>query len=350
MLFKKLFNMFLNNVRRMSIKAIFAGTGFHFLTSYFIFLLIGETKLVNTFIDYLYLYIVTSSTVGFGDLTPETQMGRLFTAVYFIPISLVLFTIVITKVSEVVVLNFRKYIMGLKDFSQLEHHIAIIGYHQQRTKKIVELILADENRDQRTVLLVTKQDIHHPFVDIEGVEFCKVESFTDDESLRRIAIDSADRVIIDGHDDNENFTNSIHFKNKVSDDCHITTYLTNEDKADTLREVNGNIEVCSPKVAEQMVRAMQDHGTSMAFHQLMTTGVGQTTYVSKLHGEGELLVEDLNNNLQKRFGAKFMGYSTKQLAFDLIINPPEKDVIKSGMFIHYVAESRLSSLQMSQVV
>jgi hypothetical protein len=37
-----------------------------------------------TFIDSLYFCVVTLGTVGYGDITPQTEVGRLFTVAYII--------------------------------------------------------------------------------------------------------------------------------------------------------------------------------------------------------------------------------------------------------------------------
>ena len=350
--FKHLVSFIQANVRKISSTTIAVVCIFHYLTSYFAFVLCKETGLTDNFVDYLYYWVVTSSTVGYGDLSPVTQSGRLIVALYFIPFSLVMFTVVIAKSGDFITNRIRKYMMGHKSFSDLSSHIIIVGYHPKRTKKLVDLILADRNREKRTILIVTTENIMHPFLEDEGVEYCNVESYSDPDSLRRIAIGKACKVIIDGRSDGDNFSHAVHFKNKVSDTCHITTFMADEDKAQTLRELNGNIEVVTPKVAEQLVRTMQDHGTSMTFHQLLTSGYGQTVYVSTLHMPHtiETSAIEVTEFLKTKFNAKFLGYSTTSLGQDLKLNPDDASVIKDGYRIHYICDERICELSLDNVL
>ena len=49
-----------------------------------------------------------------------------------------------------------------------------------------------------------------------GIDFARVESFTDDEALERIAAARASRIIIDGADDNEDFTCALKLTQVIS--------------------------------------------------------------------------------------------------------------------------------------
>ena len=346
MLYKHVVSFLQTNIRKISNTTIATVCAVHFMTSYFAFLLSGEGGLTGSMVDYLYYWVVTSSTVGYGDLSPVTPAGKLIVAFYFIPFSLVMFTVIVAKAGDYITTKIRRYMMGHKSFSDLENHIVIVGYHTKRTKEIVELILADKKRERRTILIVTKENILHPFLETDGVEYCNVESYSDAASLEKIAISKACKVIIDGLNDGDNFAHAVHFKNKVNDKCHITTYISDEDKATTLRELNGNIEVVTPKVAEQLVRTMQDNGTSMTFHQLLTSGYGQTVYVSdlKVGKVGEITVHVLENYLRAKYSAKFLGYSTNDDSGSLKINPPLTEVVKSGSRIHYISDERINEI------
>lgn len=54
-------------------------------------------ELITTYIDSLYFSTITLTTLGFGDITPATQMGRLFVAVQGI-VGFVLFAILASMI------------------------------------------------------------------------------------------------------------------------------------------------------------------------------------------------------------------------------------------------------------
>ncbi|WP_009994740.1 ion channel [Rhizobium sp. Kim5] len=45
----------------------------HLVASYLLFLLAGEGDLVGNPVDFLYYYMVTATTVGYGDLSPKSR-------------------------------------------------------------------------------------------------------------------------------------------------------------------------------------------------------------------------------------------------------------------------------------
>ena len=55
----------------------------HSLVSWELMLLAGEEKLV-TATDWFYYYIVTATTIGYGDLSPQTALGKLLASVVMI--------------------------------------------------------------------------------------------------------------------------------------------------------------------------------------------------------------------------------------------------------------------------
>ncbi|WP_163933580.1 ion channel [Paraferrimonas sp. SM1919] len=343
-MFYKLISFIYSHINKLSLLVILGFCLGHFITSYWLFYLAQEQQLITTWIDYFYYWIVTSSTVGYGDMSPVSQAGRLIVGIYFIPFSLTMFTILLAKGGEIITTRIRRTLMGHKSFADLSGHIILVTGHIHRSKKIIELILADNNRKPRTILLVTKEHIEHPYPDTDYVEFCHLDSYSDNSSLAKIAIEKADRVIIDGMNDDENFANAVHFKNKVQPNCHITTYLVDEAKADTLRELGVNIEVATPKAAEQMVRAMQDHGSTMAMHQLLTSGEGQTIYVSQLCSDKSVKVSEVEHLLKSKHDAKFLGFASDELATDMQINPGWEAVIHPQMYIHYISKQRLAKI------
>lgn len=62
-----------------------------YLICYLVLTLLGETALVGRLSDFIYYCSVVGSTLGFGDLSPQTAGGRLFTGLWQIPVSVGLF-------------------------------------------------------------------------------------------------------------------------------------------------------------------------------------------------------------------------------------------------------------------
>ncbi|MCH4551461.1 potassium channel family protein [Aestuariibaculum lutulentum] len=106
---------FFVNIFRLS-KILYKGVKydheFRFLLFTILLLLIGATLFYNqtehwNILDALYFSVMTMSTVGYGDLTPTTTMGKIFTMIYsFMAIgSFVAFT---AKIVTIMFYNKRK--------------------------------------------------------------------------------------------------------------------------------------------------------------------------------------------------------------------------------------------------
>ena len=63
-----------------SILLLFVIIIFFSLFSYFY--LHGEISNAETYIDHLYFVMMTSTTIGYGDMLPTTQRARLITSIY----------------------------------------------------------------------------------------------------------------------------------------------------------------------------------------------------------------------------------------------------------------------------
>ncbi|MFC6669304.1 potassium channel family protein [Marinobacterium aestuariivivens] len=91
---------------------------------------LGEQDLTGS--DYFYWLLVTASTVGYGDLSPETAGGKLYTAFVVIPFGLGLFAVTVGKIAAFSAYQWRKGLMGLKALN-LSDHILVIGWDPVRT-------------------------------------------------------------------------------------------------------------------------------------------------------------------------------------------------------------------------
>ena len=76
----RLMRAFHRHLALMSWGALFGIVLLHSLVSWELMVLAGEEKLV-TLTDWFYYYVVTATTIGYGDMTPITLPGRMLGAV-----------------------------------------------------------------------------------------------------------------------------------------------------------------------------------------------------------------------------------------------------------------------------
>ena len=301
----------------------------------------GETALISLE-SFFYYYVVTTSTVGFGDMSPETEMGKWVVAVVQIPMGLAIFGAMLGKLGQSVSIVLRQIMTGEKDFRHLDTHILIFGWHEKRTGKMIEHILGDKRRMKRPILLCVTEDMEHPFIDNPLVEFARLKSFTDDNELDRINVHEADRVIVDCDNDDMTFTCALKLSPMVEEDCHISAYFNDETKVEMLNRYTSNVECNSSKTAEILVRSMQDPGSSRLQEILMSTLYGDTQFSTQVpEGVGDLQFGQLFYYLKHHHNAILLAVATDRIGVNMSLNPTNEHEVQAGHVLHYVAPHRL---------
>jgi len=287
---------------------------------------------------------VTTSTVGYGDFSPVTEFGRWVVALIQIPFGLALFGVLLGKAGQTVTYLIRRAMTGDKNFAYLNNHIIIFGWHNIRTRKMIDYILADKKRTDRAILLAVTQQMEHPFLTNEHVDFVRLTSFTDLAELERVAVNRADKVIIDGQDDDQTFTTALRVSRLVKDNCHISAHFLDETKVDMLLEHCKNVECSSAKSAEILVRSMQDPGSSRVQEELLSTLYGDTQFSLVIPGViNEMEFGTLFHHFKQHHDAILLGVAHNLSAQNMELNPPLDYKINPGDILHYISVERVLS-------
>ena len=331
-----------------SFKQIISIALLHSAITYFAYVISNDAHITENIGKFIYFYVVVGSTVGFGDIAPQSTAGMVFMAIGHIPPAILIFTTLITLIGLKISNIRRAILMGHVDFSNLNNHIIILGYIAEQTDEIVSQILDDQNREPRPILIVTDQAIENPFSKIPMTHFCHVKNYFDDAEKIRYSAQNAHKMIIFTGNEDLNFTATAHFLQVTSEDCRITTHIEDKNKAQTLRIMSNRVEVNTPALASQLVRSMQDPGTSELFYQLMTNGIGSTMYRAEIFertgADGESSISDIFTNastdLLSKHGAILI--STTQKNDPKVVLKPDLDKkISTGDYIYYLSEKRI---------
>ncbi|MEQ2352247.1 potassium channel family protein [Pseudoalteromonas piscicida] len=340
-IFKRLVVLMRAHVDKASWQLLFMATLIHMSVTWGLLWLSNESALLplSTF---FYYYVVTTSTVGYGDFSATTDFGRLVVAIIQIPFGLALFGVLLGKAGQFVTYWVRRGMTGEKDFAHLQNHIVIFGWHDVRTKKMVDYILGDNKREDRKIVLAVTEAMEHPLLSYPEVAFARLTSFTDDEQLSRINIERADKIIIDGDDDNQTFTTALKLSRVVKPEAHISAHFLDDSKALLLREHCKNVECSASMSAEILVRAMQDPGSSRVQEELLSTLHGDTQFSLALPAEVSCLTfGDLFGYFKQHHDATLLGVAHDINALNMDLNPPLDYNITGGDILHYIAPQRV---------
>lgn len=342
-IFKRLVLLVRAHIDQLSWQAVALAILTHMLLTWGL-LYIANEQALTSLTTFFYYYTVTTSTVGYGDFSPTTDLGRWVVALIQIPFGLALFGVLLGKTGQTITYLIRRAMTGDKNFAHSSNHIIIFGWHDTRTKKMIDYILADTKRTERRILLAVTEQMEHPFLSNESVDFVRLSSFTDLEELKRVAISYADKVIIDGQDDDQTFTTALRISRLVKDDCHISAHFLDETKVDMLLEHCQNVECSSVKSAEILVRSMQDPGSSRVHEELLSILHGDTQFSLAIPEQSkEMEFGTLFHHFKHQHDAILLGVAHNLSAQNMDLNPPLDYKISAGDILHYIAVERVLS-------
>ena len=166
------------------------------ITGFLGLLLIGTVGYMyfenTTFIDALYMTIITISTVGYGDMVPVHTAGKLFT-VFLVLCGVGYVMYMLSKIIETVVEGGLREIMGkrqmAKELARLKNHYIVCGFG--RIGKVICATL-DENEKSFAVIESDPEEYHA--IAEAGYSVIKGDA-SEDEILKRAGIDHAEGLI-----------------------------------------------------------------------------------------------------------------------------------------------------------
>lgn len=306
----------------------------YYLISYWGLSLLGEVELVTG--SFTYWLVVTASTVGYGDISPSTEAGRLFTSFWVIPAGLTTFSLILARVgfylSEISTLSKK----GLRKVNHKDH-IVIIGWNATRTIKLIQMLIHKDNREEVPIVLCVAQDIENPLPGV--ISFVRVESFTDGQTMKRANIEFASKIIIDTPQDDVTMASAL-FCEKHSPNSHKTVYFQDESLGEILSSHCPRVEVVPSVSVEMLVKSSIDPGSSVLHKQLLDGTDGMTQYCMNYQGK-PLQMEDAFLWFKKRYDATIIAVR-KSGGSELLVNPGLDLIIKKDDVIHYVSDARIT--------
>lgn len=335
-IFKSLRKLIYRHFKIMKWQAVLALLLLYGVSSWLLLFLAGESNLINQ--DYLYWLVVTASTVGYGDLSPETALGKAIVAFYIIPFGLGMFALTVGKFAAFSAFQWRKGVMGLKELN-LDDHIVVVGWNEHRTLPLLKLLKTEAKQNlNRDICLCVADEMENPLPGV--IEFVRCISLNDESGLERAGLKEASTIIIDCTQDDQTLSAALNIYN-LNPQAHIIAYFRDESLSKLLKQHCPTIE-CTPSVStEMMVKSAMDPGSSILHHELLNATTGMTQYsVVVPESIPEMSVRDLYVPLKEQ-------YSATLIAVDLDsdgrpeVNPALEQRVRAGCTVYYIAETRI---------
>ncbi|HET8708465.1 MAG TPA: ion channel, partial [Pseudomonadales bacterium] len=273
-LFKKFWRIIKVNAGEVTWRVMGALLAGHFIISWLLLWLAQEDSLISRD-AYIYFYVTTAMTVGYGDLSPKSEMGRLVAAFWLMPGGISILAAVLGKIAAEMVQKWRRGMLGQRNYeNDLSNHTVILGWQGERTLNMVRLLLEELNKNEKLVLVVNA-NIENPFPD--AILFVRADNLTSKDAMTRAGIASASKILIYGSSDEETLTIALRVTAEQSA-AHVVAHFEDAGKASLLKAHCPGIEVLTDITVELLVRSAQDPGSSLVTNELVSTLSGPTQY------------------------------------------------------------------------
>lgn len=231
----------------------------HALTSYALFVLVGEAKLTDSIITFSYFYMTTATTVGYGDLSPGGDAGRLVNVCIVLPGSIALFTVLLGKAVAGMGAFWRRRLQGLGHFSERVGHTLVVGWQGARSRRVIEGLLNDASPHAPRIVLLARGLDANPMPEV--IDFVAAEQLGDRTAFLRAGAAGAHTIIIRGADDDETLAATLAGRSAAAS-AHMVAHFHEDSAADLIRHQMPDVEVITSIAAGLLVRSARDPGAS----------------------------------------------------------------------------------------
>jgi len=298
------------------------------------YLVLGEQELVSSLVQFVYFYVITGSSVGYGDFSPSGDAGKLFTALWVVPGAISLFAFLVGKIIAGISIKMRKKMNGYGNFSAKQGHIVVLGHVAGQTDRLLQETA--RLHGTRDVIIVSADDLSGRQGDWDYV---RTASLSCTEDLARAGICGADFIVVLGASDEESMSACLAIT-AMGLKGHCVAYFRDAAPARLVAAHCPDIEIVTSTSVEQVARALSDPGAGEVLRRLVNTDVGATLNSITLRGAPSITVADLMGKMMLNHRATLIGYRPCAKD-DPVLSLAPDTVIREGQTVYYVSEARL---------
>jgi voltage-gated potassium channel len=281
-----------------------------------------------TFVDALYMTVITVTTVGFGEVHPFTPQEKIFT-IFLILTSITIFGYAVSAFSEYLVsgqfFEHFKHRRVEKQIADLQGHTIVCGYGRNGKQAIVKLQNYNKDfvvveKDKEMIALLDEQGL----LNIEG-------DATLDETLLDAGITKAHALIAALPSDANNLF-IVLTANQLNNNCRIISRASNESSYSKLKIAGADNVIMPDKLGGNHMASLVTTPDVIEFVDRLTIE-GETTANLEEIDVDELPKKYIGKtildlDLRKKTGCTVIGFRNPDK--DYIINPEASSVLIQG--------------------
>ncbi|MBS9773697.1 MAG: potassium channel protein [Tenacibaculum sp.] len=290
-----------------------------------------------SFIDALYMTIITMSTVGFGEVTDLSSGGRLFT-ILLILMSVTIFGYFISVFTELLVsgqfVQQIKMKKAQKKIKELQNHTIICGFGRNGIQAVNRL------RNYNKNIIVIEQDKELiKKLELEDI-LCLYGDATTDETLLEAGIKKADNLITALPSDADNLF-VVLSASQLNKNCKIISRASKESSYQKLKFAGADNVIMPDKLGGEHMASLVVTPDVIEFVDRLTISGETTTNLEEIEvndlPEFYLHKTILDLDLRRKTGCTVIGYKTPNA--DYIINPEANTKLVEDSFLIVLGRS-----------
>lgn len=317
--------------------ALFAlGVG-HFTVSWALCAAVDPSEVSQPDI-FWYFYLVTATTVGYGDFSPSTVLGRMVAVFWIMPGAIALFTTAIAKAAQAMAEVWRRNMRGGGDFSKLDGHFVLIGWRGDWSERLLTQLADIVDGAAPEIVVLAASISQNPAPD--RVRFVRAETISDEEAFNRAGLATASCAVVMAKSDADALAGALAAA-AIAPELRLVAYFEDERMAHLLKAHCPKAETAPSLSVELLARAARDAGSAEVLFTLASSQEGPTQF-SMLAPEAAAGVAfgDAMVTFKRDHGATLLGQRPVG-AVRPILNPAWSDEIAAGDRLYYVAPQRL---------
>ncbi|MFN0275177.1 MAG: potassium channel family protein [Chitinophagales bacterium] len=297
-------------------------TGFPFSKIYISLFLLSIVILIGvlgykviedfSFVDSIYMTIITLSTVGFMEVKPLSPEGKIFT-IFLIVSGLAIFTYFITQITRLfldgeIMLYYKQNKMK-NEIKKLENHVILCGYG--RNGREAARIL----RNNQTEIVIIEQDKDKIEQYRNEVRFMIVADATRDETLIEAGILQAKTLITTMPDDAQNVYTVLAAK-ELNPGIQIITRATYSASVKKLKNAGAANVIMPDKIGGAHMAMLVTNPDIEEFIDIMSTNTNEGFLIQEIISNKNLILGDID--CWKNTGTTILGIKSQN---QYILNP-----------------------------
>jgi len=273
-----------------------------------------------TFVEALYMTVITISTVGFKEVKELSDPGRYFTS-FLILVSFGTFAYTLTSLFKYLITGtfqryYKKFKMDAK-IEKLEGHVVLCGVGRNGMEALTTLLA----HGQEVVVIEMKTEIVEDLQD-EGIFFIEGDA-TEEEALLSAGIEHASALVTSLPKDTDNVFVVLTAR-ELNKDIRIVSRCTNDSSESKLKIAGANVVIMPDKVGGARMAGFIINHNINRFLDTVSLREGNDIYLREFNineidtGGKPKTVENVLSRLDT--SCKIVGIMTPE--FDYTMNPP----------------------------